>query len=426
MTMSVRCPLGSLLLIVVVVVSSQIGCCRPTTSSGGDGQRRRSVPPRLFPRSVALLARGGSTAPKHQLGNETAQPPVTDREEQVQRQRVEKAETAACGSLQQTEEFPYSNAETNASSSQKCSEVQQKPTRISRSEPQERKRASLPYFQTEHVLERRESEAREDLRGDRDARCESGVDEADLPVHVAVVMDGNRRYGRARYGDDEVGGEGNLEAAVAAAARGHWEGSRKLLEFAKWCIAEKIKVLTVFAFSTENWNRDQREVTALMDLFARYCVELREEAVSRNIRVRVLSTETSRIPPRVAEGLERLQADTARCDGGLTLNLCLSYGGRGDIVRACRQLVGDCEAGRLDADGIDERAFGRALLSHGCPDPDILIRTSGEIRLSNFLLWQLAYSELFFVDRHWPELKKDDLLRVIRSYAKTRRRRFGK
>lgn len=163
-----------------------------------------------------------------------------------------------------------------------------------------------------------------------------------------------------------------------------------------------------------------------MSLFVQYCEELRVESLRRNIRVRVLSTETARIPMAVKVGLQKLEHDTQHCAGGLQMNICLSYGSRGEIVNACRDLAVDCVAGNLKPEQITEDTFQKRLLTGHCGDVDVLIRTSGEIRISNYLLWQLAYSEMFFLSKNWPELEKYDLLEVIRNYAKGRNRRYGK
>lgn len=232
-----------------------------------------------------------------------------------------------------------------------------------------------------------------------------------VPKHVAVIMDGNRRYGKAKYG---------------SATKGHWDGSSKLVEFAKWCIAEKVAVLTVYAFSSENWKRDPSEIASLMQIFTKYCDELRIEAMQRNIQIRVLSTDYEKIPGHVQEGVQRMVNETQHCDG-MIMNICLSYGSRNEIVGATKAVVDDVLKGSLDRNDIDETVLGDRLLTSTCGgDPDVLIRTSGEVRLSNFLLWQLAYSEFFFVDKPWPAMEKNDLLEVIRTYAKGRNRRFGK
>ena len=259
-------------------------------------------------------------------------------------------------------------------------------------------------------LTERENTARQHLSSDANTSRESGVPLSSVPRHIAVIMDGNRRYGRQRYG---------------SATRGHWDGSKTLADFAKWCIAEGVQVLTVYAFSTENWDRDPDEVAALMAIFVRYCEELREEALARGIRLRVLSTEADRIPADVAAGLKRMVEETAHCDKFL-MNICLSYGSRGEMVHACRSLAADVQQGKLSSSDITEKVITGRLLTGDCPDPDIVMRTSGEMRLSNFLLWQIAYSEMFFVERTWPELTKDDLVRVIQNFANDRQRRYGK
>eukprot|EP00978_Attheya_sp_CCMP212_P014872 scaffold38132_cov40-Attheya_sp.AAC.2 len=257
----------------------------------------------------------------------------------------------------------------------------------------------------------RDDKTRTELLSDANTVRESGVDRHLVPRHVAVIMDGNRRYGRKRYG---------------SATRGHWDGSKTLVDFSKWCIAEGIEALTVYAFSTENWDRDPAEVAALMKIFCKYCDELRIEAIQRDIRCVVLSTETERIPEDVKEGLDRMMKETEHCQT-FTLNICLSYGSRGEIVHACKGVVkGFMDGVYKSVNEVNEAIISQHLLTSHCSDPDLLIRTSGELRLSNFLLWQLAYSELFFLDKPWPELEKQDLLSVIRSYAKERERRFGK
>eukprot|EP00980_Cylindrotheca_fusiformis_P008018 scaffold1706_cov116-Cylindrotheca_fusiformis.AAC.21 len=272
------------------------------------------------------------------------------------------------------------------------------------------------------VSESREKLVRANLRSEAGTRSESGVAVGQVPRHVAVIMDGNRRYGRQKYGN---------------ASQGHWDGSSKLVEFAKWCIAEHVSVLTVYAFSTENWNRDPAEVSALMAIFSKYVDELRVEALKRNIKILVLSTDIARvrpngilapptqIPTHVKHGLRRMVEETAHCNG-LTMNICMSYGSRGEIVAASKSLATDVANGNLDVSKIDEELFESHLLTCQSGDPDVLIRTSGEIRISNFLLWQLAYTEMFFVDKPWPAVEKEDLLKVIRSYASSRIRRFGK
>mmetsp|Transcript_28236 Transcript_28236/g.40350 ORF Transcript_28236/g.40350 Transcript_28236/m.40350 type:complete len:433 (+) Transcript_28236:38-1336(+) len=243
-----------------------------------------------------------------------------------------------------------------------------------------------------------------------ETKRESGVALECVPRHIAVIMDGNRRYGKEKYG---------------SATRGHWDGSKTLIEFGKWCMNEGIETLTVYAFSTENWNRDADEVSALMAIFCKYCDELRGEAIQRGMRIHVLTTEGERIPEDVRRGIERLEEETKHCTKFI-LNICLSYGGRNEITNACKDIVIDVQAGTLDVDEIGEATLQKKMLTNHCCDPDIIIRTSGEERLSNFLLWQAAYSEFFFLEKQWPELQKEDLLDVIRTFANGRKRRYGK
>ena len=263
-------------------------------------------------------------------------------------------------------------------------------------------------FSTMNSLQEREEQTRNDMQ--RIDHRQSGVDLGDVPRHIAVIMDGNRRYGESKYGH---------------ATRGHWDGSKTLIEFSKWCISEGVQVLTVYAFSTENWDRDPHEISALMSIFRKYCDELRLEAIQWGIRIRVLVTESERIPIDVRAGLDRMVLETCQSDK-FSMNICLSYGGRGEIANACKSIAEDVRSGELDVDAVNEGEVQKRLLTRHCCDPDVVIRTSGEERLSNFLLWQVAYSEFFFLKKNWPELQKDDLLEVIRTFARGRKRRYGR
>ncbi len=270
----------------------------------------------------------------------------------------------------------------------------------------------------------RDENTRTYLKSSIHEQRESGIDPDMLPKHIAVIMDGNRRYGRAKFG---------------SASRGHWSGSKTLVDFSKWCLAEGIQIVTVYAFSTENWNRSASEVSTLMNIFCKYCDELRVEALERGICLKVLSTETDKIPPDVAEGIRKMVEETKHCNK-LTLNICLSYGSRGEIVNACKSIAADVRDGNIDVSDISDVVVGSKMLTYTSDsndgatctttnnhsDPDLIIRTSGEYRLSNFLLWQLAYSEMFFLKKQWPELTKADLLDIIRTYAGGRQRRYGK
>mmetsp|Transcript_38429 Transcript_38429/g.42498 ORF Transcript_38429/g.42498 Transcript_38429/m.42498 type:complete len:453 (+) Transcript_38429:38-1396(+) len=248
---------------------------------------------------------------------------------------------------------------------------------------------------------------------------EMGKNNDSNPNHIAVIMDGNRRYGREVYPDNPL--------------QGHVDGSQTLLKFIQWCLeVDSIQILTVYAFSTENWNRPASEVATLMTILNQYSEELRIEALKRRIRIHVQSTDKSRIPANVQASLDRMVNDTSQfreCGDpskipSLILNICLSYGGRDELVNACRQIASRVKFGKIEVDEIDRKTVEDALL---IPDnPDLVIRTSGEIRLSNFLLWQSAYSEWYFLPIQWPALKREDFLAVLNNYVQQRKRRFGK
>jgi len=202
-------------------------------------------------------------------------------------------------------------------------------------------------------------------------------------------------------------------------------GSKKLEEILEWCRELGIKTLTVYAFSTENFKRSQEEVNALMDLFERKFKELVEdERIHRNrVRVNVLGRKEL-LPENVRKAAEEAEMATRKYSN-FTLNIALAYGGRSEIVDAVRDIVQDVLAGRLKPEEIDEELIKYYLYYPNMPDPDIVIRTGGEVRISNFLLYQIAYSELFFVDVYFPEFRKIDFLRIIREFQR-RQRRFGR
>ena len=161
------------------------------------------------------------------------------------------------------------------------------------------------------------------------------------------------------------------------------------MDFVQWCMAEGVEVTTVYAFSTENWNRDSQEVTTLMSIFAQYAETFQKEALSRNVQVNIFSTEFEKLPIKVQHSVQELQRATSHCTG-FTVNICLSYGGRHEIVQACQEICQEVKEGKIDdIQSIDENLLQSKLKSAAYPDPDILIRTSGEYRLSNFLLWQV-------------------------------------
>ena len=227
------------------------------------------------------------------------------------------------------------------------------------------------------------------------------------PHHVAIIMDGNGRWAKAR-GLPRVAGHRRGADAVRRVVRGAGELG--------------IPVLTLFAFSTENWTRPADEVNDLMGLLRHYLRGEIAELHQQGVRLRVIG-DRARLAPDIVtliDNAEQLTRDNAR----LTLIVALSYGGRDDIVRAARKLAEDVAAGRVKSADIDEARLSSALFTAGIPDPDLLIRTSGEQRISNFLLWQLAYTELVFIDTLWPDFGRADLERAITDYH-GRERRYG-
>ncbi|ASJ03166.1 UDP diphosphate synthase [Thermococcus profundus] len=236
------------------------------------------------------------------------------------------------------------------------------------------------------------------------------VKSGNIPRHVAIIMDGNRRWAK------------KLEKPPWY---GHLFGSNKLEEILEWCRELGIRTLTAYAFSTENFKRSPEEVNALMNLFEKKFRELvSDERVHKyGIRVNVIGRKEL-LPENVREAAEEAERATKKYSN-YTLNLAIAYGGRSEITDAVREIVQDALRGRIKPEEIDEDLIKRYLYHPNMPDPDIVIRTGGEIRISNFLLYQIAYSELFFVDVYFPEFRKIDFLRIIREYQK-RQRRFGR
>jgi undecaprenyl diphosphate synthase len=246
-----------------------------------------------------------------------------------------------------------------------------------------------------------------------DTPVESGIDPEFVPKHVAIIMDGNRRYGKRMYGKGSMG---------------HFDGGQKALQVIEWMSTEGVKVLTLYAFSTENWNRESSEIDTLMGLFLQFVEDdLRPVVFNRKVRVKHICTDKDHIPVKLYNAIQALCDETAHHpEDSLTLNVCLSYGSRGEIMHACRSISKDVLAGKTKPDGITEDMISERMLTSHAVDPDVLIRTSGEERISNFLLWQLAYTELFFLNKDWPELEKEDFLKVIRTFGEGRQRRFGR
>jgi undecaprenyl diphosphate synthase len=229
-----------------------------------------------------------------------------------------------------------------------------------------------------------------------------------VPRHVAIIMDGNGRWARGR---------------MLPRPLGHRGGMKSVREVVEGSIEVGLEVLSLFAFSQENWQRPAGEVSALMSLLEEYIQREADELESQGVQVRVLG-ELERLTPPAAAAVDRVMRQTAR-GTKLRLNLFISYGARAELVRAARLLAEDVVAGRLASDQIDEKAFERKLFTNDCPDPDLLIRTSGEQRISNFLLWQLAYTELFISSVLWPDFSRRELYEAILDYQ-NRDRRFGR
>jgi undecaprenyl diphosphate synthase len=204
--------------------------------------------------------------------------------------------------------------------------------------------------------------------------------------------------------------------------RGHSEGTKSVQDIVRACREVGIQVLTLYAFSTENWNRPQKEVSALMKLLKEFLESELPDMMENGIRLNTIG-DMNRFPDHVLKVL-RHTMETTRYNQGMLLNLALSYGGRHEIVRAVRRIVADIRKGTLRDEEITEALFPNYLYTHGMPEPDVLIRTSGEMRISNFLLWQIAYSEIFVTETLWPDFRRQELFQIFHDYEK-RERRFG-
>jgi len=240
------------------------------------------------------------------------------------------------------------------------------------------------------------------------------VKDSPMPEHIGVILDGNRRWARMHG---------------LAPWLGHRVGAKKVEDLLRWCLDLGIKTVTLYALSTENFRRTPREVAELLRLLEEKLRELKESELVRRHRVRVkVIGRLELLPPRLRELVREVEEATRDHDGHF-LNIAVAYGGRAEIVDAVRKIARDVRAGRLSPEEIDEELFESYLYTGYLPedvrDPDLIIRTSGEERLSGFLLWQCAYSELCFVDVYWPEFRRIDLLRAIRTYQR-RQRRFGR
>ena len=228
-----------------------------------------------------------------------------------------------------------------------------------------------------------------------------------IPQHVAIILDGNGRWAKSK------GMPRNY---------GHTVGAKNVETVCQTAHDMGIKYLTLYAFSTENWNRPDNEVNALMKLLESYLKNCIKTADKNNMRVRVIG-DTTKLSEKFQNQIKELESASAHNDG-LNLQIAINYGSRDEITRAARKLAKDCAAGKVNPDTIDESLFNSYLDTNDIPDPDLMIRTSGEQRLSNYLLWQLAYSEFYFTDIPWPAFTKEELIKAVEEYNR-RHRRFG-
>jgi undecaprenyl diphosphate synthase len=229
----------------------------------------------------------------------------------------------------------------------------------------------------------------------------------DIPRHIAIIMDGNGRWAKERG---------------LPRREGHRAGAESVREVADACIDLGVEYLTLYAFSSENWNRPQSEIKALMELLDRFLAEKAKDLKKQKIRLQAIG-QLDRLPEKTRKLLEKIIAETAG-HTALTLVLALSYGAREEIVSAARSLADDVSSGKLHACEIDAELFASRLQTANIPDPDLLIRTSGEMRVSNFLLWQISYAEIVIVRKFWPDFRHNDLIEAVREYQR-RHRRFG-
>lgn len=228
-----------------------------------------------------------------------------------------------------------------------------------------------------------------------------------VPQHIAIILDGNGRWAKAK------GMPRNY---------GHAQGSKNVERICEEAYKMGVKYLTVYAFSTENWSRPKEEVDALMKLLRNYMKTCLKTAAKNRMKVRVLGDKT-RLDKDIRTRIDELEKATVDNDG-LNFQIALNYGSRDEMIRAMKKMAADCKNGKLEVEDISEKVFETYLDTHDIPDPDLLIRTSGELRLSNYLLWQLAYTEFYFTDVLWPDFTKQELEKAILHYN-NRDRRFG-
>ena len=228
-----------------------------------------------------------------------------------------------------------------------------------------------------------------------------------MPRHIAIIMDGNRRWAKAQG---------------KPASFGHKAGAKTLEKIVRYANKIGLEYITVYAFSTENWKRTEEEVKALMMLLQNYLDDYSKRADTENIRVKILG-DISALAPGMQKSIYNCMERT-KDNTGVTFNIALNYGGRDELVKVIKQIAQEVKEGKIDIQDISEEMVSNNLYTKGEPDPDLLIRTSGELRLSNFLPWQLVYSEFLFIDKNWPDFTEEDLDNAIVEYEK-RTRKFG-
>ena len=246
------------------------------------------------------------------------------------------------------------------------------------------------------------------MSSDETSATSAGLDPLLLPAHIAIIMDGNGRWARRR---------------LLNRVKGHEQGAETVRSITRACRKLGIRVLTLYAFSTENWQRPRSEVAALMTLLKKFLSTEKNEMIENGIRLTAIG-QVERLPRDVRNALAETIAATAHLDG-MTLNLALSYGGRAEIVRMAQEVAEKAAAGELDREEVTEQTVSGMLYTRDLPDPDLLIRTSGEMRISNFLLWQIAYAEIFVTDTLWPDFNREELIEILRQFQR-RERRYGR
>lgn len=245
------------------------------------------------------------------------------------------------------------------------------------------------------------------MRKDQNLKLRKKIDPNNIPEHIAIIMDGNGRWARERF----------LPRTV-----GHKEGMKRVIDIVE--VAEKlnIKYLSLYAFSTENWKRPKKEIDGLMDILVYYIKSELNKIHENNVKIQVMG-DISKLPKTPREEVEKAM-DTTKYNSKMILNIGLNYGGRNEIIYGVKNILKDAKEGKITEDDITTELFSKYLYTKDLPDPDLLIRPSGELRLSNFMLYQIAYTEFWFSDIYWPDFKEENLYEAIIDYQK-RNRRFG-